>query len=145
MVLVEIFDYKTADSLFSLCVMNKTLIYSYDKAADVLYISFFPGEKATTAVELNDNILLRFNRAEKRAVGLTLMDFSVLVQFTDLGPRSFPLVGLGELEPDWRETVIEIITKPPVSEILKVSVYTPSLAEAVPITSIENPPISLAS
>ena len=55
------------------------------------------------------------------------------------------MVGLGELEPDWRETVIEIITKPPVSEILKVSVYTPSLAEAVPITSIENPPISLAS
>ena len=125
--------------------MHKTVTYSYDKEVDVLYVSFFPGEKATTAVELNDNILLRFNRAEKRAVGLTLMDFSVLVQFTDLGPRSFPLVGLGELEPDWRETVIEIITKPPVSEILKVSVYTPSLAEAVPITSIENPPISLAS
>ena len=125
--------------------MNNTLTYSYDKAADVLYISFSPGEKATTAVELNDNILLRFNRAEKRAVGLTLMDFSVLVQFTDLGPRSFPLAGLGELEPDWRETVIEIITKPPVNEILKVSVYTPSLAEAVPITLIENPPISLAS
>ena len=125
--------------------MDNTLTYSYDKAADVLYISFSPGEKATTAVELNDNILLRFNRAEKRAVGLTLMDFSVLVQFTDLGPRSFPLVGLGELEPDWRETVIEIITKPPVSEILKVSVYTPSLAEAVPITLIEKPPIPLAS
>ena len=125
--------------------MNKTLTYSYDKAADVLYISFSPGEKATTAVELNNNILLRFNRAEKRAIGLTLMDFSVLVQFTDLGPRSFPLVGLGELEPDWRETVIEIITKPPVNDILKVSVYTPSLAEAVPITLIEKPPISLAS
>lgn len=121
------------------------MTYSYDKAADVLYISFSPGEKATTAVELNDNILLRFNRAEKRAVGLTLMDFSVLVQFTDLGPRSFPLVGLGELEPDWRETVIEIITKPPVNDILKVSVYTPSLAEAVPITLIEKPPIPLAS
>jgi hypothetical protein len=45
--------------------------YSYDKEADVLYISFSPGEKATAAVELNDNILLRFNRAEKRAVGLT--------------------------------------------------------------------------
>jgi uncharacterized protein YuzE len=49
----------------------------------VLYISFFPGEKAMTAVELNENILLRFNRAEKRAIGLTLMDFSVLVQITN--------------------------------------------------------------
>ena len=125
--------------------MHKKVTYSYDRAADVLYISFSPGEKATTAVELNNNILLRFNRAETRAIGLTLMDFSVLIQFTDLGPRSFPLVGLGKLEPDWRETVIEIITKPPVNDILKVSVYTPSLAEAVPITRIEKPPIPLAS
>lgn len=38
--------------------------YDYDQEADVLYISFSPGEKASTAVELNDNILLRFNRAE---------------------------------------------------------------------------------
>ena len=119
--------------------------YSYDKEADVLYISFSPGEKPTAAVELNDNILLRFNRAEKRAVGLTLMDFSVLVQLTKLGPRSFPLTGLKELEPEWQETVIEIITAPPVNQILKVSSYMPSPAEAVPITSVEKPPIPVAA
>ena len=124
--------------------MDKKVFYSYDKEVDVLYISFSPGEKATAAVELNDNILLRFNRAEKRAIGLTLMDFSVLVQLTNLGPRSFPLSGLKELEPDWQDTVIEIITKPPVSKILKVSVYTPSLNETMPITLVEKPPISLA-
>ena len=124
--------------------MNTEPHFFYDKEADVLYISFSPGEKATTAVELNDNILLRFNRAEKRAIGLTLMDFSVLVQLTDLGPRSFPLSGLRELEPDWRDTVIEIITKSPISQILKVSVYTPSLAEPVPIALVERPPIPLA-
>lgn len=87
---------------------------------------------------------MRFNRAEKRAISLTLMDFSVLVQLTNLGPRSFPLSGLKELEPDWQDTVIEIITKPPVSKILKVSVYTPSLNETMPITLVEKPPISLA-
>ena len=125
--------------------MDKTPTYSYDKEADVLYISFSPGEKATTAVELNDNILLRFNRAEKRAIGLTLMDFSVLVQPTSLGPRNFPLSGLSELEPDWQEMVIEIITKPPVNQILKVSVYTPSLTETVPVTLVERPPIPLAA
>ena len=125
--------------------MSQTPTYSYDKEADVLYISFSPGEKATTAVELNDNILLRFNRAEKRAIGLTLMDFSVLVQLTNLGPRNFPLSGLSELEPDWREMVIEIITKPPVNQILKVSVYTPSLTETVPVTLVERPPIPLAA
>ncbi len=123
--------------------MNKEANYFYDKEADVLYISFSPGEKATAAVELNDNILLRFNRKEKRAIGLTLMDFSVLVQLTNLDPRSFPLNGLSELEQDWQDTVIEIITKPPVAQILNVSVYTPSLGESIPIALVEKLPPSL--
>jgi uncharacterized protein YuzE len=118
--------------------------YSYDKEVDVLYISFAPGEIPTAAVELHDNILLRFNLAEKRAIGLTLMDFSVLVQMTQLGPRSFPLSGLKDLEPDWQEIVIEIITKPPVNQILRVSSYMPSMAEEVPIISVEKPPTPVA-
>jgi uncharacterized protein YuzE len=125
--------------------MSQTPIYDYDKEADVLYICFAPTEKATAAVELNDNILLRFNRAEKRAVGLTLMDFSVLVQLTEIGPRSFPLSGLQELDADYQETVIELITKPPVSWILQVSSYTPSLTETVPITSVIKPPFPVAA
>ena len=61
--------------------MNIIPTYNYDKEADIMYISFASGEKATTAVELNKNILLRLNRSEKRVVGLTLMDFSVLHDF----------------------------------------------------------------
>jgi len=102
--------------------MTHEIAYSYDEEVDVLYVSFSPGEKATTGVEVNDNILLRFNRAEKRAIGLTLND----------------------LEPDWQETVIDIITKAPVSQVLKVSVYSPSLSEAVPVALVERPPIPLA-
>lgn len=124
--------------------MNKEPTYSYDKEVDILYISFSPGEKATTAVELNDNILLRFNKVEKRAIGLTLMDFSVLIQLTNIGPRSFPLTGLKDLEPEWQETVLEIIKNPPVNQILKVSAYTPSLTETMPITLVEKPPTSTA-
>jgi uncharacterized protein YuzE len=119
--------------------------YSYDKEADVLYISFAPGEKATATVELNDNVLLRFNRAENRAVGLTLMDFSVLIQLTKLGPRSFPLSGLGDLEPEWQDQVIDIITHAPVNQILKVSAYAISAIELVPIASVEKPPIPIAA
>ena len=74
--------------------MAKKTNFDYDKEADILYISFSPGEKATSAVELNDNILLRFNFKEKRAVGLTLMDYSVLVQSTDLGAEELSLVWL---------------------------------------------------
>jgi len=120
-------------------------VYTYDKDVDILYISFSPGEKATTAVELNDNILLRLNREERRAVGLTLMDFSVLIQPTDLGPRNFPLTGLADLEEDWQEMVIEIITSPPVDQILKVSTYTPSVLETIPITSVERPSIPVVA
>jgi uncharacterized protein YuzE len=125
--------------------MSDKFAYDYDKEADVLYITFSPGEKATTAVELNDNILLRFNRVEKRAIGLTLMDFSVLIQLTGLGPRSFPLSGLGELEPEWQETVIDILTSPPVNQILRVSTYMPSIAEAIPVASVEKPRISFST
>jgi uncharacterized protein YuzE len=125
--------------------MSNKPSYSYDKEADVLYISFSPGEKATAAVELNDNILLRFNREKRRAIGLTLMDFSVLIEPTHLGPRSFPLTGLEDLEPEWQDVVIELITTPPVSQILKVSTYTPSLTATVPITSVEKPPVLIAA
>ena len=111
--------------------------YDYDQEADVLYISFAPGEKASTAVELNDNILLRFNRAEKRAMGLTLMDFSVLVQLTRFGPRTFPLSGLADLELDWQDMVIDIITSSPVDQVLRVLTYTPTFSEAIPVAAIE--------
>ncbi|MCX6048997.1 MAG: DUF2283 domain-containing protein [Chloroflexi bacterium] len=120
-----------------------TYTYNYDKEADVLYISFASGEKATTAVELNDNILLRFNRTEKRAIGLTLMDFSVLIQLTKLGPRSFPLLGLAALEPEWQKIVIDLITSAPVNQVLKVSTYTPSLTDEIPVVSVEKPPFAL--
>lgn len=119
--------------------MNEQTLFSYDQEADVLYISFAPMEAATSAVELNENILLRFHRTERRAVGLTLMDFSVLAQLTALGPRSFPLTGLSELEPDWQDIVIELITQPPVSEILRVSAFAPSMVELIPIASILRP------
>jgi uncharacterized protein YuzE len=125
--------------------MSITPTYNYDKEADVLYISFFPGEKATSAVELNDMMLLRLNYAEKRAIGLTLMDFSVLIQTTNWGPRQFPLSGLHDLELEWQEMVVEILTTPPVNHYLKLSVYTTSSAETIPLALVEHLPQSLAA
>ncbi len=111
--------------------------YDYDKDVDVLYITFIPGEKATTAVELNENILLRLNYEEKRAVGLTLLDFSALVQATRFGPRNFPLTGVSELEEDWQDMVIEILKSPPVNQILRISVFAESLTKNVPIAVVD--------
>jgi len=111
-------------------------ILTYDELSDTLYISFAPGEKAT-GIELNEHILLRINKKEHRAIGLTLFDYSLLAQTTELGPRSFPLTGLAELSDELREMVLEILQRPPVSEILLVSAYTPSMVEAIPITLLQ--------
>ena len=43
--------------------------FNYDEETDILYVSFAPGEQATAVVELNDNILLRFNRGERAPSG----------------------------------------------------------------------------
>jgi len=117
---------------------EKKPILTYDEEGDILYVSFHPGEKGT-GVELNDHVLLRFNKEEARPLGLTFFNFSVLVQMTEIGPRSFPLTGLDDISDELREVVLRIITAPPVNRYLEVSAYTPSLAETVPITSVKRP------
>lgn len=109
--------------------------FNYDEASDTLYILFVSSEKAT-GIELNDHILLRMNKAERRAVGLTFFEYSVLAQRTEIGPRSFPLIGLAQLSSDLREVVLDILRRSPVSDILSLSACTPSLVETIPITSL---------
>ena len=111
-------------------------IRNYDEMSDTLYISFSPGERAT-GIELNDHILLRINKKERRAIGLTFFDYSLLAQKTEVGPRSFPLTGLADLSDELREVVLDILQRPPVSELLFLSSYTPSISESVPITSLQ--------
>jgi uncharacterized protein YuzE len=111
-------------------------VFSYDEISDTLYISFTPGE-AATGIELTDHILLRVNKRERRAIGLTLLDYSLIAQTTEIGPRSFPLTGLDQLSPEMREMVLEMLVHPPVRDILSLSAYTPSPGEAIPIILLQ--------
>jgi uncharacterized protein YuzE len=122
--------------------MNKPN-FNYDEISDTLYISFEPGEKAT-GIELNSNILLRIDKENRKAVGLTFFDFSLLAQNADFGPRSFPLMGLTELSESLRDLVLEILKSHPVKDILTLSTYTPGVSEAIPITSL-NQMLSMVS
>lgn len=115
----------------------KEPIFKYDELSDTLYVSFAVGENAI-GIELNEHILLRVNLEERRAIGLTLFDYSVLAQRTEIGFRSLPLNGLEELPPDVRETIIEILLSSPVKEVLSLSAYTPSMVETIPITSLQH-------
>jgi uncharacterized protein YuzE len=111
-------------------------VFNYDEISDTLYVSFEPGTIAT-GIELNDHILLRLRKDDRRAIGLTFFDYSILIQRTEVGPRSFPLTGLEQLSDDLQEIVLDILHRPPVSDILSLSAYTPSLAETIPITSLQ--------
>lgn len=116
--------------------------FNYDEISDTLYVSFFPGEKAT-GIELNDHILLRINEDERKAIGVTFFEYSILAQKTEFGPRSFPLTGLNQLSDELKEIVHGILLNPPVSDILTLSAYTPSSVEVIPITSLQFEPDSI--
>jgi hypothetical protein len=105
----------------------------------------FGESRSATGIELNENILLRIDRTAGVAVGLTIFNFSVLSQLTEMGPRSVPLTGLAGLSPDMREMALSILQRSPVSDHLNLSAYAPSSdpAELVPITLLE--PIALTS
>lgn len=109
---------------------------NYDETSDTLYISFMPGEKAT-GIELHDHILLRIKKAERLAVGLTIFEYSLLTQRTEIGYRSFPLLGLAELSGEVREIVLEILLSEPVNQFLKLSAFTPSITETIPIAQLQ--------
>jgi uncharacterized protein YuzE len=122
--------------------MEKAQI-TYDETSDTLIIAFEPGEKAT-GIELNEHILLRIDKKGRKAIGITFLDYSLLAQKADFGPRSFPITGLRELPEDLRKLVVDILQTPPVSDFLVLSTYTPSYAEAIPITSFHKLPMSIA-
>jgi uncharacterized protein YuzE len=118
-------------------------IFTYDELSDTLYISFAPGEKAT-GIELNENLLLRINKAERRAIGLTVFNYSILAQKTAIGTRSLPLSGLAELSENLRQLALEILQRPPLTEFLTVSTYTPSYRESIPIAALHIDVLALA-
>lgn len=53
--------------------------FNYDEASDTLYISFVPSEQ-TTGIELTPHILLRLNKQDHKAVGITFLEYSVLAK-----------------------------------------------------------------
>lgn len=111
---------------------------NYDETSDTLYMSFLPNIKAT-GIELSENILLRIDKDSRQAVGITFINYSLLIQKADFGPRSFPLTGLTKLSDETREIVMQILEGSPVKEILSLSTYTPSFSEAIPITLLHLP------
>jgi hypothetical protein len=117
---------------------GQRICLAYEEMGDVLEI-VFDNVEATCAIELTDNIVLRFHREQGRAAGLTILDFSILTSPTEFGVRSFALTGLNDLPEELRETAARIITTPPVNQFLKVTTFYASPAKQVPLTYVEGP------
>ena len=103
----------------------------YDEPADTLYIAFYPGESAT-GLKLSDHILLRVDKRNQRAIGITLLDFAILTSESETGPRSFPLKGLDELTPESRKLALELLHLPPVRDYLILVESTTAGASVIP-------------
>lgn len=112
-------------------------IFNYDEMSDTLFVSFAPGETGT-GVEINENLLLRINKPERRAIGLSIFNYSLLAQPTETGRRSLPLTGLSEVSKETRAIVFDILSRPPVADILTLSSYTPRLSENIPLVSFRD-------
>jgi len=112
----------------------KEPVIKYDEISDSLYITFQAGKPAT-GIELNDQILLRIDKDNKKAIGITIFDYSVMSQKTEIGHCSFPLDGLDELSDETRKIVYAILLSYPVNKFLYLSAYSPvNIENFIPIT-----------
>lgn len=110
--------------------------YNYDEESDTLSITFPPTEKST-GIELTDHIVVHINKAARRIVRLTLLDYSILVQQTEFGPRTFPMTGLTESTEEMRELLFDILRQQPVSEVLRIAAYTPKDGQIIPTVLVQ--------
>ena len=125
--------------------MQKTDI-QYDELSDTLYLVFEgnPTGREITGIELNPHILLRVDVESGTLVGVSIFDYSIVAQRTQMGPRSFPLTGLQKLPGTLREMALRILSSPPANEFFATFAYTPTSAnEAIPITSLQALPVAV--
>ncbi len=74
---------------------KRGLSFSYDKRADVLYISIGKPKKAISR-EIQDGILIRFDPKTKKIVGLTIIDFAA--RFKTTKAKSVPITLEAQLQ-----------------------------------------------
>lgn len=72
-------------------IIGQTAHYKYDPNGDLLEIYFMEGE-ATAAVELTDNMVLRFDWESSRPLNLSIISVSTLLQPARYGKMYFELL-----------------------------------------------------
>jgi hypothetical protein len=113
---------------------------NYDEDADVLYVSFGRSEHVT-GIALTDNVILRLDTGKAtgsppRAVGLTFVSYERMIAHYQHEPIPVSLVNLRHLPEDLWQAVLDVLTTPPASDFLNVTLslnpQTPPLPELAP-------------
>ena len=115
--------------------MNETKV-NYDEEADVLYVSFGKSEHVT-GVELASNVLLRLDTGKTtgttpRAIGLTFISFTRMMERHRDKPLNVPLANLRNLPEDIWQAVLTVVTTPPVSDFMAVGLSLSPHAPPLP-------------
>ncbi len=113
---------------------------NHDRDADVLYVSFGHSEHVT-GVELADNILLRLDTGKAtgeppRAVGLTIISFSRVMAHHRDKPLAISLDRLRNLPDDLWQTVMDVVTTSPVSDVLTVGLSVAPQSPPLPVPAL---------
>src|SRR5262245_49632194 len=112
-----------------------TINYHYDREADVLYISFGQSDHVFS-VELSEHLLLRLdlgreNSGAARAIGITLLFPSTLLK-QGHNPLALQFHRLRHLPADTKSAILEVLSSPPVSEVLSTRLEFTSAVPALP-------------
>ena len=117
---------------------GKQAIWEYDKKGDLLEIIFQLGE-ATCAVELTENIILRFDWEKSQPLSLSIMGASQLTKSGQYGEVYFELL-TAEWPSEAHGKIMTMLKSSPLAEILKLGSYTPAHAlQQVPLTTLKRP------
>ncbi len=112
----------------------------YDREGDLLEI-IFRHASATCAAELTESIILRFDWAASEPLSLSFISFSRLLQPNKYGALHFQL--LTEEWPDEvKDKVWTMLQKPPLTDFLIVSSYSPAHTDQlIPTATIRPLPL----
>ncbi len=123
---------------------GQTAQCEYDPTGDLLEIYFVQGE-ATAAVELTDNIVLRFDWDSGTPCSLSIISFSTLLQPSRYGKMHFELL-VEEWPEEAQDKILAMLRRPPLIEFLTLSSYTPAHANyVIPTTAIKQLPTLVAA
>jgi len=123
---------------------GQTIQCEYDPDGDLLEI-YFSRSEAMAAIELTDNMVLRFDWENCTPLSLSIISFSTLLQPSRYGAMHFELL-VEEWPEESQEKILAMLRKPPLTDFLTLSSYTPAHANRViPTTAVKQIPALVAA